>query len=101
MKIIKGDKVKVIAGKNKGKIGTVLKALPKEGKIIVEGVNVVKKHVKPGKFSKEGGIISVEKPINVSNVMYYSEKEKRAVREGYKVEGGKKFRISKKSGERI
>ena len=101
MKIHKGDKVQIMAGKDKGKIAPVLKAMPKINRVVVEGVNIVKKHVKPGTVSKEGGIVSIEKPIHVSNVMYYSDKEKRPVRIGYKIEGKKKIRISKSSGNAI
>lgn len=99
MKIKKDDKVKIISGKNKGKVAKVLKVLTDQNKIIVEGVNLVKRHVKPGKVSKEGGIISIEKPVDVSNVMYFEEKINKAVRIGYKVIKGKKYRISKKTGE--
>lgn len=101
MKIHKGDKVKVISGKNRGKVSTVLKVLPKINKIVVEGVNVVKKHVKPSKMSKEGGIVSIEKPIDVSNVLYFDEKINKATRISYKVVDNKKYRVSKKSGEII
>ena len=103
MKIHKGDKVKVITGKDKGKIGTVLKVFKdKNGfkhRVLVEGVNRVKKHVKPGAGSKEGGIITVERPIPVSNVMYFSDKLGRPVRVGYTIKDGKKYRICKKSGD--
>ena len=68
-------------------------------KIVVEKVNIVKRHVKPGTVSKEGGIVSVEKAIDVSNVMYYEEKRKQTTRIGYKIIDGKKYRVSKKSGE--
>lgn len=99
MKIKKGDKVKVISGKDRGKISSVLKVLKSDNKIVVEGVNIVKKHLKPGKVSKEGGIISIEKPVSVSSVMYYEEKSKGVTRIGYKYIDGKKYRVSKKSGE--
>jgi large subunit ribosomal protein L24 len=99
MKIKEGDKVKVISGKDRGKTSTVLKVLKSENKIVVEGVNLVKRHVKPGTVSKEGGIISIEKPIDVSNVMYYDEPSKQTTRIGYKVIDGKKYRISKKTGD--
>jgi large subunit ribosomal protein L24 len=99
MKIKKGDKVKIILGKDSGKVATVLKVLNESGKIVVEGVGVVKKHVKPGAVSKEGGIISIEKPIDASNVMYFDEKINKPVRIGYKLINGKKYRFSKKSGE--
>jgi len=68
MKIKKNDKVKVITGQDKGKEGTVIRVLKKKNKVLVEGVNIAKKHVKPGAVSKEGGIISVERPIDASNV---------------------------------
>lgn len=99
MKLHKGDKVKVIAGKYKGKMGTILKTYAVENKVLVEGVNLVKKHVKPGTISKEGGVVSMEKPIAVSNVMFFDEKANAPVRIGSKVIDGKKYRISKKSGE--
>lgn len=99
MKIKKGDKVKVMTGKDKGKIGPVLRVLPDQNKIVVEGVNVVKKHIKPGTVSEEGGIVSIEKPINVSNVMYFDEKLNAPTRLGTKIIDGKKYRVSKKSGE--
>lgn len=101
MKIKKGDKVKIILGKDSGKVATVLKVLNESGKIVVEGVGIVKKHVKPGAVSKEGGIVSIEKPIDVSNVMYFDEKINKPVRIGYKLINGKKYRFSKKSGELI
>ena len=99
MKIRKDDKVKVMTGKDKGKISKVLRVLNEKNKIVVEGVNVVKKHVKPGVISKEGGIISIEKPVDVSNVMYYDDSSKKVVKVGYKVVDGKKYRVSKESGE--
>lgn len=99
MKIRKGDKVKILTGKDKGKTGTVLMTLKERGKVLVEGINIVKKHVKPGTVSKEGGIVSIEKPIDVSNVMFFDEKNKKTARIGFKVADGKKYRISKKTGE--
>jgi large subunit ribosomal protein L24 len=99
MKIKKGDKVKILSGKDKGKVAVVLKVLKNVNKIVVEGVNIAKKHVKPGAVSKEGGIIKIEKPIDASNVMYFDEKTNKPVRLGYKLVNGKKYRISKKTGE--
>lgn len=101
MKIREGDKIKVITGKDKGKIGTVLKVLKSKNRVVVEGVNKVKKHVRPGQVSEEGGIVEIEKPIDVSNVMYYDEANDQITRIGYKIEDGKKIRISKKSGEAL
>ena len=96
MKIIKGDKVQVIAGKDKGKIAQVLKVFTKDNTVLLEGINLVKKHIKPNQTSKEGGLVSFEKPINVSNVMFYSEEDKRPVRLGYTKVEGKKVRVMKK-----
>lgn len=99
MKIKKGDKVVVIAGRDKGKIGEVISAIPKSGRVIVEGVNKITKHQKPTPKMQQGGRIEKESTIDVSNVMLYSEKDQKAIRVGYKMENGKKVRINKKSGE--
>jgi len=100
MKIIKGDKVKVLVGKDRGKEGNVVKVLTSAGRVLVEGVNVLKKHVKPGQVSKEGGIVSVERPINISNVSLVCPKCKSATRVGFVTgKDGKKNRICKKCGE--
>jgi len=101
MKIQKGDKVKVITGKDAGKEGTVLKTIKDTNRVLVEGINVVKKHVKPGDTSKEGGIISMEKPLSASNVMVVNPKTKAPERIGYKVEDGKKIRYFEKTGNVI
>lgn len=95
MKIKKGDKVKIISGKDVGKTGLVLQSFPRENMVLVEGINVVKKHVKPGKVSKEGGIIKKEAPVHVSNVMYFSDKLDRPIRLGFTIVDGKKYRINK------
>jgi large subunit ribosomal protein L24 len=99
MKIRKGDQVVVIAGKDKGKKGKVLTADPKTGKVLIEGVNRVKKHVKPGAVSKEGGIITIEKPVDVSNVLYFDDKSGEVTKLGYRVIDGKKYRVNKKTGD--
>lgn len=101
MKIKKNDNVIVIAGKDKGKKGKVLVVLPKKNKVVVEGVNKVKKHVKPGAVSKEGGIISVERPVDISNVMYFDDKIGKAVKLGSKVIDGKYYRLNRKTGDVI
>lgn len=75
MKIKKGDKVKVIAGDDKGVVGEVVAALPRSNRVIVEGVNVVKKHCKPSNANPDGGIINKEMPISVSNVVLSEEKK--------------------------
>lgn len=100
MHIRKGDTVVVITGKDKGKVGKVLHAFPKKERVIVEGVNMVKKHQKPTPNMQQGGIIEKEAPIHVSNVMIYDSKAKQGVRVRYKkLENGKKVRVSAKTGE--
>jgi large subunit ribosomal protein L24 len=99
MHVKKGDKVMVISGKDKGKTGIILAALPKQSRVIVEGVNIIKKHSKPSQANPQGGIISQEAPIHVSNVMPIDPKTGEPTRVGYKVVDGKKVRIAKKSGE--
>lgn len=97
MKIKKDDTVIVLAGKDKGKTGKVLKAMPKEGRVIVEGINVQTKHQK--QTQKEAAEIKhQEGPIDVSNVAIYDPKAKTATRVGYKIENGRKVRVAKKSG---
>ena len=76
MKIKVGDKVKVITGSNKGKEGKVSKVLRNESRVIVEGINIVKKHVKPGRTNETGGILEIEAPIHISNVKVLSEEKK-------------------------
>lgn len=100
LKIKKGDKVKVITGKSKGKIGDVLKVFPTDNKIIVSGVNLAKKHTKPSQTS-EGGIIQKELPIHVSNVSHIDPKTNEITKIGYRIEDGKKVRFAKKSNETI
>ncbi|WP_440604578.1 50S ribosomal protein L24 [Bacillus sp. GB_SG_008] len=99
MHVKKGDKVQVISGKDKGKQGVILAAFPKENRVIVEGVNIVKKHSKPSQLNPQGGIITKEAPIHVSNVMPLDPKTGVPTRVGYKVEDGNKVRFAKKSGE--
>ena len=100
MKIRKDDTVIVLTGKDKGKKGKVLKAMPKEGKVIVEGVNVQTKHQRQTP-TQAAEIKHQEGPIDVSNVMYYDTKAKKPSRIGYKVEGDKKVRIAKATGAEI
>lgn len=101
MKIKKGDQVKVIAGSSKGTIAKVKEVLPKEDKVIVEGVNIVKKNLKPSQMNPDGGVLEFEKPIHASNVMAYDAKAKTASKIGFKEEKGKKVRFYKKSGKAI
>ena len=99
MHVKKGDKVMVISGKDKGKTGVILSALPKKDRVLVEGVNIVKKHSKPSQMNPQGGIINQEAPIHVSNVMPIDPKTGEPTRVGVKVENGNKVRYAKKSGE--
>lgn len=102
MHVKKGDTVQVISGRDKGKVGEILRTLPKVSQVIVKGVNVKTKHVKPRQEGESGQIATFEAPISSSNVMLYSEKQKVASRVGYTVtEDGRKVRILKKTGEII
>lgn len=102
MHVRKGDTVQVISGRDKGKVGEILQALPKSSKVIVKDVNIRTKHVKPQQDGESGQIQTFEAPIHSSSVMHYSEKEKVASRIGYKVtEDGRKVRVLKKTGEVI
>ena len=101
MKIKKGDKVIVITGKDKGKTGEVVKAMPKENKVIVAGINMAKRHQKPSQ-ENAGGIVSKEMPIHVSNVALIDPKSGKATRVAMRLEeGGRKVRIAKRSGDAI
>ena len=100
MQIKKDDTVVVIAGKDKGKTGTVLRTIPKKNKVVVEGVNMQTKHAKATRTSGSE-IKHMEGPINASNVMFYDEKAKEPVKIGYKVVDGKKVRVNKKNGNVI
>ena len=99
LKIKKGDTVKVIAGKDKDMEGKVLSVNKKDGRIVVEGVNVVTKHTKPSAANAEGGIIHQEGSIDISNVMLLVDGK--ATRVGFKVEGDKKVRFAKSTGKVI
>ncbi|MBQ5414703.1 MAG: 50S ribosomal protein L24 [Firmicutes bacterium] len=100
MKIKKNDTVLVITGKDKGKSGKVLRTIPAENRIVVEGVNIQTKHQK-AKQDVPAQIVKVEGPIDASNVLYYDKKAGKGTRIGYKVENGKKVRVSKASGQVI
>lgn len=101
MLIKKGDKVIVISGADKGKTGVVQRAYPKLEKVVVEGINVKKKHRKPTQQNPEGAILDIYAPIHVSNLSLIDPKTKKATRVGIKEVKGKKVRYAKKSGELI
>ena len=101
MNIKKNDTVIVLSGKDKGKKGKVLAAMPKENKVVVEGVNVATCHTKPRKQGETGGIVKKETPIRACKVALYCDKCGKGVRVGFKVEDGKKTRICRKCGAEI
>ena len=95
LKIKKGDQVVILSGDDKGKTGEVLKAMPKENKVVVQGVNLVKRHTKPSQ-TNPGGIVTKEAPINASNVAF--AKDGKPTKVGYKNVDGKKVRVARKTG---
>ena len=101
MNIRKGDRVQVLSGKDKGKRGEVLRAMPAKGKVVVEGVNKVKRHTKPSQKYPQGGIIQKEAPLNACKVMLVCPACKKATRTGKKEVNGKMVRACKKCGEVI
>ena len=101
MRVKKGDTVVVIAGKDKGKKGTVTKVFTKANRVLVEGVNVITKHQKPTAMNPQGGIINKEAPIHISNVMPVDPETGKGTRVRYEVKDGKKVRVSVKSGKEI
>ena len=99
-KIKKGDRVVVLAGKDKGRQGAVLKVLPKDSRVVVEGLNMVQRHTRPSQLDPQGGIKNKEASIHLSNVAVVDSKGK-PTRVGFKIEGDKKVRIAKTTGEVI
>lgn len=100
LKIKKGDQVIVVSGEDKGKTGEVVRSMPKDSKVVVQGINLVKRHTKPSQTTP-GGIITKEAPINISNVALVDPKSGKATKVGYKEINGKKVRVARKSGEVI
>ena len=99
LKIKKGDRVQVLQGKDRGKQGVILKVLPKEGKVIVEGVNTVKRHTKPRSATQQGGIIDKFMPVHVSTVAVVCRACNQPTRIGYRLEAdGEKVRVCRKCG---
>ena len=102
MHVKSGDTVQVISGKDRGKVGEILVVMPKTSKVVVKGVNIRTRHVKPRQDGESGQIVTEEAPIHSSKVMLYSEKQKVASRIGYTfTEDGRKVRVLKKTGEII
>jgi len=100
-KIKKGDEVIVIAGKDKGKKGKIVKMLIAESRVVVEGVNKVKRHTKPSQVNPQGGIVEKEASLHVSNVQLLDPKSGKPTRVGYKMDGERKVRVARRSGEVI
>ncbi|MBC6720430.1 MAG: 50S ribosomal protein L24 [Treponema socranskii subsp. buccale] len=100
-KIKKNDNVEVLAGKDKGKRGSVVRIIPKKDKVIVSGVNIVKKAMKRRSQQDQGGIVEVEAPLHISNVGVVCKKCGRPVKIGYKIDGDKKVRVCRKCGETL
>jgi large subunit ribosomal protein L24 len=101
MRIKKGDNVVVIAGKYKGQKGRVLRAYPKKQRVLVENVNMIKKHTRPSQQNQQGGIVEKEAPIHVSNVMIWNDKINTVTKAVYRVDGDKRVRVCKKTGDEI
>ncbi|WEX78697.1 50S ribosomal protein L24 [Sinorhizobium numidicum] len=99
-KIRKGDKVVVLTGKDKGRTGEVIQVMPKEDRAVVRGVNMVKRHQRQTQ-SQEAGIINKEAPIHLSNIAIADPKDGKPTRIGFKIDGDKKVRVAKRSGEVI
>jgi large subunit ribosomal protein L24 len=100
-KIKKGDRVVVLAGKDKGRQGQVLRVLPKEDRVVVAGVNMIKRHTRPTQSDPQGGIKNREAALHISNVAFVDPKSGEPTRVGFRIEDGKKVRVAKKSGEVI
>ena len=98
MNLVKGDNVIVIAGRDKGKTGTIQKVIPEQNRVVVENVNLRKKHKKPTQQNPDGGIVEIYAPIDASNIMLLDPKTKKPTRIGHKIVKGKKVRYAKKSG---
>lgn len=101
MKIKKNDTVLIISGKDRGKKGKVLKVLPKEGRVVVEGANLRKKHIRPKRSGEKGQIAEMPAPLSISNVKLICPKCGQAVRVGYRITGGKKYKVCKKCQQEI
>ena len=101
MRVKKGDTVVVIAGKDKGKKGTVVKVMPKTDRVLVEGVNMITKHQKPSAMNPQGGIVNKEASIHISNVMPLDPETGKGTRVRVEVKEGKKVRVAVKSGKEL
>lgn len=101
MKIKKGDTIKIIKGKDRGKSGKVLKIFPKEGRVLVEGMNIFKKHVRPRRQGEKGEIVQVARPISIPNIALVCPHCSQAIRVGFHFQDGKKLRYCRKCGQNL
>jgi large subunit ribosomal protein L24 len=101
MKLKKKDRVIVIAGKDKGKVGEITAVLPKENRVVVAGINMISRHTKPSQANAQGGIVRREASIHASNVAHLDPKDNKPVRVGFKIVKDQKVRVAKRSGEEI
>ena len=101
MKLIKGDTVKIVSGKDRGKTGAIIRVLPELGKVIIEGLNLVKKHSRPRKQGEKGQMVSVPRPLTASKVMLVCSSCKEPTRVGGRMEGARKVRYCKKCKAKI
>lgn len=100
-KIKKGDKVVVLSGKDKGRTGEVTRALPRDGKVVVSGINMIARHRKPSQTNPQGGIDRVEAPLHISKVALADPKDGKPTRVRFEIKDGKKVRVAVKSGETV
>ncbi|MBI3506273.1 MAG: 50S ribosomal protein L24 [Proteobacteria bacterium] len=100
LKVRKDDEVVVVTGRDKGKSGKVIRVIPDELRVVVQGVNMVKRHTRPAQ-GRQGGIVEKEAPIHVSNVAHLDPKDRTPTKVGYKTVDGRKLRFARKSGEMI
>ncbi len=100
-KIKKGDSVIVLTGKDKGRKGTVTKVMPEDNRVLVQGINMVQRHTRPSQSNPNGGILNKEASLHISNVAIADPSSGKPTRVGFKIEGDKKVRVAKKSGEVI
>ncbi len=101
MKIRKGDKIKVMAGKDKGRDGVIDRVYPKSNRVLIQKINIYKKHIKKSEKMPQGGVVEVPRPLNVSKIMLVCPKCGKVTRVGYKVEKDKKYRVCKKCESKI
>ena len=101
LKIKTKDKVIVLTGKDKGKVGEITSVMPKENRVVVSGINMVARHTKPSQANPQGGIVRREASIHASNVALVDPKSNKSTRAGYKIVKGEKVRIARRSGEEV